>query len=506
MTLIMYTPISVCRVHAQLQSPTSWQKMSQTVSEAIAANFNRTRPQGTEPGRPITAGAVHRTTLTHGTMVAAVTDTSATVWFRVNAEATVQIECISDLEALLMSSPIRSSPVTVSAGDDYTGTAAFTGLAPDTVYNYRILVNGEDQTPIPYPRFKTFPTNAESVKIGILTDILRMNPAAAFSALAKDEPDFVIILGDYDHRDALNLAEMRNMHRGMRGEETVPGPDFRDKILQQYPVAQVWDDHDYAGNNSDKTFERKEEAIQAHREYWPSYPGPKPDQGIWHQFTYGNLVEVFMLDVRSQRDVNTHNDPRYHQYFKMYRKGEITLKQLDAERHWMRIDPWRSMLDGDNHPEGKSNGQLLWLLKGLENSTAKWKIIASPVPFNPTTAKHDSWWDFKYERNYIMNWIKGHNISGVMVISGDIHTGGAIDDGTHAGVPELNVPTTNVFGPDTTVTVNQPNRKREEGVWSHGFSSDGVGYGLITLAPALAFLEAKDEIGNTRLQCQIQAQ
>lgn len=423
--------------------------------------------------------------LTHGPMVGAVTDSSAKIWFRVKPGATVQIEYALDPD--FDADPRLSGVVTTSASDDYTGEVTVTGLAANSLYYYRILVDGEDKTPTPQPQFKTFPTDANSVKIGILTDLRRRDPtrpAPAMKALSADNPDFVIVLGDWDHRNVFTLAEMREMHRETRGDEKVSGATFRDHILYKFPVAHVWDDHDYDGNNSDKTFEKKDKAVQAYDEYWPSYRRPNPQAGIWHKFSYGNLVEVFMLDVRSQRDLSTYKDSDF-----VGNGGSKTRDEL-------RNDPCRSMLDGDECPENDPKGQKQWLKKGLLNSTAKWKIIASTVPWNPTTPKDDAWWDFKAEQEELLNFIANKNITGVMVVSGDIHTGGAIDDGTNAGIAEMNVPTTNMPSPAVTCQLHLPTQRLGCGDWSHGFTAKGAGYGFITLSPTSAVIEAKDESGN----------
>lgn len=68
-----------------------------------------------------------------------------------------------------------------------------------------------------------------------------------------------------------------------------------------------------------------------------------------------------MLDTRSQRDDISDTD-----------------------------DASKSMLDGDNLP---TNDQKTWLLDGLKNSTAKWKLVVSSVTANTSArpASNDHW-------------------------------------------------------------------------------------------------------------------
>jgi len=423
--------------------------------------------------------------LTHGPMVGAVTDSAAKIWFRTESKTSVQVEYAADPD--FDDDPMLSESMNTHFTYDLTATITLSDLASDTIYYYRILIDGVDQTPTPQPHFKTFPENATSVKIGILTDIgtSLSQTAPAIESLFADNPDFVIVLGDWDHRNVSELKEMRIMHQETRGDETVSGATFRDNILYHFPVAHVWDDHDYANNNSDKTFTEKAAAIQAYDEYWPSYERPNAQAGIWHKFHYGDLVEVFMLDVRSQRDVNTYKDPDYE------------MNGGSKNRDELRNNPCRSLLDGDACPENRSTGQKQWLKEGLLHSTALWKVIASSVPWNPTTPKDDAWWDFKAEQDELLEFIHDNNIEGVMVVSGDIHIGGAIDNGVNAGIPEMNVPTTNIDREGNSCKLHKPfERSVDCGEWSEGFVSDGVGYGVITLSPTAALIEAKDEFGN----------
>ena len=78
---------------------------------------------------------------------------------------------------------------------------------------------------------------------------------------------------------------------------------------------------------------------------------------------------------------------------------------------------------------------------------AKWKFILSPVIFSTTTKDNDAWGAYRNERQLILDFIHSNNITGVIVLSGDLHMGG-IDDGTNSGLPELVAPAANDGLPD----------------------------------------------------------
>lgn len=419
--------------------------------------------------------------LTHGPMVGAVTPTSAKIWVRAVPEAVVAIRYWPSADS---AQARTSTPTRTSADRDYTAIVTLSALRADTRYTYRPILEQEDAGPVFKAEFRTFPQAADYATIGILADLGERRPAPAISALSADEPDVVLVIGDWPHRDAVHLEEWRHMYRDTREDRLDAGKRFRDEILARTPVARVWDDHDYATNDSDKTFERKDQAIRAHDEYWPGYDRPNPTVGIWHSFTYGELVEIVMLDLRSQRDPNPNKDPR----FKL--NDPSSIKEI-------LNDPERSMLDGDAEPQGRATGQKEWLKQRLLVSNAPWKLIVSSVAWNLTNNKLDTWSGFRAEWRELYAFIESRNITGVIIVSGDFHTGGAIDDGTNSGVPEMSVPGTNTVSATCNVEAGGC------GTWSETLRPTGNGYGLVVLTPGSASIQTRDEDGHLLSELRI---
>lgn len=201
------------------------------------------------------AGIGYTAQLSHGPLSAAVTQNSAKVWVRTN-EATstfygVQIKYIPDNSSEWLITP----PSRTVRDNDYTVAISLSGLLPDTVYRYTVLVDGVEHpfNNPPLPKFKTFPSSdvPSSFKFGILTDLDCSKPAPSMQALADDHPDFILVLGDYDHsnpgEDTPVLDAVRAMHRKVRDvipDPNVPclaGPDLQEKVLRRFPVAHVWE-------------------------------------------------------------------------------------------------------------------------------------------------------------------------------------------------------------------------------------------------------------------------
>jgi alkaline phosphatase D len=343
-----------------------------------------------------------------------------------------------------------------AVSSDFTSIHSITGLEAETRYYYRVYVDGQLQ-PMAVHSFQTFSPMGvtRNFSFAVAADVINVgtNPtvgAPVYAALAADDPLFMLQIGDFDHRNPGGLIQMRTMHRQVLGPSTATGADFDRYIAPNMAVFHVWDDHDYGMNNGDKTFAGRTAALQAYREYYatPTLPNPA---GIWHSFGAGQ-IDVMMLDVRSQRDPVSTPD-----------------------------GPGKSMLDGDNI----SNGQKAWLKAALLNSTATWKFIVTPVTFNPTTKPADAWGGYATERNEIVNFIRMNNISGVIFVSGDLHSGGAIDNGANAGFPEVSVPHTNL---NTNQKASGP-----AGTWSEGLITGigNPGYVLITVSGSQATLQVK---------------
>jgi hypothetical protein len=224
------------------------------------------------------------------------------------------------------------------------------------------------------------------------------------------------------------------------------------------PIAHQWDDHDAGGNNIDLTYPRWYMAQRVFQEYVPTYALPSVSIGIWQQFSHGH-ADFFILDCRSHRNPETDPDPQ-----------------------------GKSMLDGRHLG---ARGQLEWFKTSLRESTAKWKIVFSSVPTNPTCKPNDSWGAYQSEWNGLRSFIETNGIQNVVFISGDAHLG-AIDNGNASGFPELSVP--------------QPNGQSgcpsgPEGTWSEGFVGGLCrGYGLVSVRtnPDRLVLEVKDENGITQ--------
>ncbi len=428
---------------------------------AVPPTVRRTRvPDPTETVGPTPTVAQ----LTHGPVVGAVTDSSARVFVRTNRSARVSVRYGTDPQ---LRNAQASTAGTTGDASDWTAQIELTGLQPAATYYLDVLADGASQLDAPYPQFKTFPPpgTAAPFRFVVLTDFrsVRKNQRdyGTFRAVANEQPAFVIIGGDFDHSNPRTVERKELMFKGLYTAAN-HYEDFVNLILRRFPVAHMWDDHDYFRNNADKRYPDKPLALEMLQRYFPVYPVSR--HGDWQTFTYGN-AQFFLLDSRSQRDPASEPD-----------------------------GPDKSMLDGDNLGEA---GQWAWLTNGLKNSTATWKFIVTPVVFNATMPKADAWHGYLFERTRLVKFIRENNISGVIFLSGDVHAG-ALDDGTYADFPEMVVPSVNM---QSCLTATRP------GDWSAGVyagprNEPCPGYGVVSVEtnPDRVVLEVKDGNGEPRLK------
>ncbi len=434
-----------------------------------------------------TADAAPAVVLLNGPIAGAVTDTAATIWLRTNKAADVFVRYSPDPN---LANALSSAVVRPNQNTKFSVKIRLTGLEPQTMYYYQIVVDNvpKHQPPL-LPNFATFAPRGTAVDFhfGVLTDFGSYHatkpetplPLATFQRLAAENPAFVVIGGDFWHNDQVSqplpvsgrsefVARTRQRFYQMYSHNSTQGPydDFVDFILPHFALAHFWDDHDIGSNNSNRFFMYKADSLRVLAESFPTYP--MTQHGDWQKFSYGQ-VDFFILDARSERDPNLTPD-----------------------------GPNKSMLDGDKL--GKK-GQYAWLTNQLAASQARWKIIFTPVVFNPTLKKMDAWRGFQYERTRLVNFIRDHAIQGVLFISGDAHAG-ALDDGTNADFPEMLVPGPNMRSSCFTATGT--------GVWSHGIygqlgNQRCAGYGMVYIYthPDRAVFQVKDEDGNLKLEMEV---
>ena len=321
-----------------------------------------------------------------------VSPTSATVSIRLTSSAQRVRLQVSQNESL--SPAVFSSVVTTSANLGNTAKLTVQGLQPDTDYYYGIEVGGVLRAePVSRGRFRTFPLGHASFRIafGSCSDF-RKADQRVFEEIRKERPLLFIHTGDLHYLDTNSTSP--DDYRA-NYDRVLSHPD-QAAFYRSVPLAYMWDDHDFAGNDSDSTYIGRDAARAVYRERVPHYPIGPTGGTIGQAFTIGR-VRFIMTDLRSAA-----MSPATRESASKTRMGT-------AQKTWFKQELINAR--DANFP------LIVWV------NTAPW--------IHPAQLGDDSWGGFSTERTEIANFIRDNRIINVAMFSGDMH-GLAFDDGSHA--------------------------------------------------------------------------
>ena len=330
--------------------------------------------------------------LVHGPMLGAIGPTELNIWARANGHYEVDIQLDTGRE---FKTPVLASRLMAKPEKDFVTVHKIKGLDSDATYYYRVLVNRgrhlgkwarfiPDLAYLPPFKFKTAPNKAVKTRFriafGSCARIQTDAHQAIWDAVALWRPDLFFWLGDNVYGDSQSPLILAGQYRQQRAVSSMQ------KILREVPQLAIWDDHDYSGNDQDRTNPTKAASLNIFKRYWANPDYGLPDTpGIFFNYNYGG-VDFFFLDGRYYRAPNEEED-----------------------------DKNKSMLGTE---------QKAWLKSGLKKSKAPFKLLICGSGWSSAGGfGDDSWSSFMTERNEIFNFIRDEKITGVVLLSGDTHVG-----------------------------------------------------------------------------------
>ena len=325
------------------------------------------------------------------------------IWAGGTTESSVSVKARLDQDSTRVRLAVSKRPD--MAGATYSGetaagedqnhrvvSLAVDGLSPATRYYYAVEADGHMDTSR-QGTFRTLPGDAASFEFAFASCARLGSNGAVYDAIREADPLFFLAIGDwhYANIDTNNPDLFRDAY-----QETLTSP-AQAALYRSTSVGYVWDDHDYAGNNSDSRSVAREAARLAYRESVPHYPLPAGDgdAAIYQAFTVGR-ARFIMTDTRSERTPTSEPD-----------------------------GPSKSML-GVQQKE--------WLKSELLAARDRYPLIVwvNPDPWiDPAGPGKDSWGGYATERSEMADFIAENGITGVLMLSGDAHML-AIDDGTNS--------------------------------------------------------------------------
>ncbi|MGE0742329.1 MAG: alkaline phosphatase [Hyphomonadaceae bacterium] len=314
-----------------------------------------------------------------GPMVGAPSASSVRVWVRVSGTFDVVLEVATRRD---FADARSSAPVRASEASDFCVVAIVEDLSPATAYYYRFKFDGvlDRYQPLAY-RTRTAPRSRNNFRaaFGSCARLQIDTDQRIFSIAQALEPDLMFFLGDNIYADSVAPAAISDLYRRQREIERVK------PFIRQTPCLAIWDDHDFAINDSDRTNPIREQSLALFKNFWanPSY-GLANTPGIFFKYAYGG-VDFFFLDGRYNRDPAIAPDA-----------------------------PGKTMLGAE---------QKAWLKDELRASRAPFKVLVSGGGFSKAERGGDSWAAYTSERDELFDFIRDHRIEGVFGISGDSHMG-----------------------------------------------------------------------------------
>jgi len=225
--------------------------------------------------------------------------------------------------------------------------------------------------------------------------VLQSRPQPIFTTIAGLNPDLFIFLGDNIYADTSDMAVMRRKY-----DQLAASPSFQ-RLLECCPVLAVWDDHDYGANDAGSEYPKKEESKQLFLDFWqePEDSLRRQREGIQAAHLYGpggRRVQVILLDTRTFRDSLVRGNPRPTDALGPYVANPDPSATILGEQQWR------------------------WLEEQLARP-ARLRIIVSSIQFIPEFSGWESWANFPFEKQRLLDLIADNAIEGVIFISGDRH-------------------------------------------------------------------------------------
>ncbi|MCE8517647.1 alkaline phosphatase D family protein [Ruegeria pomeroyi] len=336
---------------------------------------------------PSISRAASRPVFTHGVQSGDVDTASGMIWTRTDRPAKVMME-VSSTESF--ADAHRLSPMFATPESDLAVKRLVEGLPADQEVFYRfVAADLDDIRAVSEPivgRFRTAPTARRDIRFAWSGDTAGQGwgiddeGMRTYATMAQHRPDFFIHSGDTIYADGPMKDEVEKdgaviwknttlIEEKRKVAETLA--EFRgqwkynlmDEHVQAMnalcPTFFQWDDHEVVNNwsdakdlSADDRYTEKSvhvlqsRAARAFHEMTPLRITPAEPGRVYRKISYGPMLDVFFLDLRSYRGPN----------------GASMEEEITDQSRILGAE------------------QLAWIKRELAASTATWKVIASDMP------------------------------------------------------------------------------------------------------------------------------
>jgi alkaline phosphatase D len=342
--------------------------------------------------RPFVSLAAERPAISHGVQSGDVTTDAGVVWARADRPSRMLVDWATTES---FKNAQRAAYVDVLPETDFTANVLIEGLPAGQDIFYRIqpqdlsapAILGEPMV----GRFRTAPADRRSISFAWSGDTAGQGwgidesrgGMRLYATMLRNRPDFLIHSGDNIYADGVIPAEQK-LPNGevwkniVTEEKSKPAEtlaeyrgNYKYNLLdrnvlafnREIPIFSQWDDHEVTNNwwpgepltrpehLRKKYLDKNMLALQARasrafHEYMPMRQFQTEAGRVHRKISYGPLLDVFMLDMRSYRGPN----------------GERNDETYGPDAYFL------------------GPAQVAWLKRELLNSRATWKVIAADMP------------------------------------------------------------------------------------------------------------------------------
>ena len=366
-----------------------------------------------------------------GVMSGDPTPNAITLWTRVHdveGAGSVKVEVARDRGFRKL---VASEDVPTTAAADHAVKVRVGGLKAREEYFYRFETADAHSD---VGRFRTAPPPDSNAPITFAFWSCQDYTGGYYNAqaaLAKQDVDFMVNLGDYIYADrqhtlpgqggdglavradpveqARTLKQYRDKYKLYRTDKNLR------KMQAAHAMVTTWDDHevtdDYAGAQPEvipQNAATPKQIANAYRAFFESMPVFSPNRRtqLFRMLRFGRNVDLLVLDERQYRDAQPCGDP--------------LVGNLDpsSPQYCSNLNDPRTML-------GAREGG--FLDARLAASNARWKVIANEVPITPIQLVQafvgpDDWAGYTQARTALLQTIQQRPEHDVVFVTGDIHT------------------------------------------------------------------------------------
>jgi alkaline phosphatase D len=381
--------------------------------------------------RPYLSRAADRPQIAGGIQSGDVSADSAVIWARADRAARMRVECstVESFDSIFHTASLDALP-----DRDFTAKLLLEGLPSGQDIFYRVRFEdlagsglaGETQT----GHLRTAPGAQRSVSFVWSGDTTGQGwgidssrgGMRTYRTMLDNRPDFFIHSGDHIYADcpveaALRLPNGEVWRNVVTEEKSVVAHtleqfrgNYKYNLLDenfrafhaQVPMLAQWDDHEvtndwspagtadetgYAEDGSSLLVAR---ARRAFHEFMPMRAMPERDGRVYRKVSYGPLLDVFLIDMRSYRDSTGNN----------------------------REDQGDACILGA--------AQLAWLKRELVASDATWKVIAADMPIGVVSEDAIALGDGPPERREheianLLSFMKRAGVRNTVWLTADMH-------------------------------------------------------------------------------------